>query len=120
MHRADVWPPFCRIAAESGVERIVHISDMAAAKDHKSKRMRTKAEGDEALLKAFPNATVLRYCTTAEFCSLDRCATGAHANTRKMRLIYLQYEPACCMVRHCAVVGANGFGCIARITAAEC
>lgn len=58
---ADFPTRLAKIAAEMGhVERIIHFSDMGAAKDHKSKRMSTKAEGDEALLQAFPDATVVR------------------------------------------------------------
>lgn len=63
-----------RLAKEAGhVERLVHISDMAAAPDHKSKRMRTKALGDEALLKEFPEATILRCGQSPESAAL-RCA----------------------------------------------
>ncbi|EFJ44232.1 NADH:ubiquinone oxidoreductase 39 kDa subunit [Volvox carteri f. nagariensis] len=50
-----------KIAAESGhVDRLIHFSDMGADVNHKSKRMRTKALGDEALLEAFPSATIMR------------------------------------------------------------
>lgn len=47
--------------AEAGhVQRLIHFSDMGAALDHKSVRMRTKAEGDKAVVEAFPEATIMR------------------------------------------------------------
>ncbi|KXZ51581.1 hypothetical protein GPECTOR_12g544 [Gonium pectorale] len=50
-----------KIAAESGhVDRLVHFSDMGADPEHASKRMRTKALGDQAVLEAFPRATIFR------------------------------------------------------------
>ncbi|GIL71260.1 hypothetical protein Vretimale_2871 [Volvox reticuliferus] len=50
-----------KIAAESGhVDRLIHFSDMGADMNHASKRMRTKALGDEAVRKAFPSATIVR------------------------------------------------------------
>ncbi|GLC37331.1 hypothetical protein PLESTB_001135500 [Pleodorina starrii] len=50
-----------KIAAESGhVDRLIHFSDMGADANHKSKRMRTKALGDEAVREAFPSATIMR------------------------------------------------------------
>ncbi|GFR45652.1 hypothetical protein Agub_g7063 [Astrephomene gubernaculifera] len=50
-----------KIAAQSGhIDRLVHFSDMGADLQHTSRRMRTKAEGDKALLDAFPTATIMR------------------------------------------------------------
>jgi uncharacterized protein YbjT (DUF2867 family) len=43
------------------VERLVHFSDMGAASNSPSPRMRSKAAGDEALAKAFPDATIIRW-----------------------------------------------------------
>jgi len=41
-------------AAAAGVERLIHFSDMGAAADHPSRRMRTKDQGDEAVRYNFP------------------------------------------------------------------
>lgn len=50
-----------QLSAEAGhVKRLVHFSDMGADPQHASKRMRTKAQGDEEVLKAFPKATIFR------------------------------------------------------------
>lgn len=49
-----------RIAAEQGVERMVHVSALGADRDSKSAYARTKALGEEAVLKAFPGAAILR------------------------------------------------------------
>ena len=49
-----------RLAAESGVERLIHFSDMGADLKHKSRRMRTKAQGDADLLRIFPDATIFK------------------------------------------------------------
>eukprot|EP00775_Hariotina_reticulata_P001532 gene1532-1870_t len=51
--------PSAAAAAAEGVERLIHFSDMGAAADHPSRRMRTKDEGDEAVRYNFPNATVI-------------------------------------------------------------
>ncbi len=47
------------------MQRLIHFSDISADLKHKSRRMRTKAEGDEAVLDAFPAATILRYAPLA-------------------------------------------------------
>ena len=51
-----------RLAAKhGGIERLIHVSDMGADVAHPSRRMSTKAKGDEALMAAFPTATILRW-----------------------------------------------------------
>jgi NADH dehydrogenase len=49
-----------RIAAEAGVGRLVHISAIGADAASPSAYARTKAEGEAAVLAAFPRATILR------------------------------------------------------------
>lgn len=49
-----------RLAAESGVGRLVHISAIGADADSESDYARTKAEGEAAVLAAFPGAMILR------------------------------------------------------------
>ncbi len=49
-----------RIAAEEGVATFVHISAIGADADSDSAYSRTKAEGEAAVLAAFPNAVILR------------------------------------------------------------
>lgn len=47
-------------ATEHGIKRLIHVSANGADKGSKSVYARTKAEGEEAVLKAFPNATIMR------------------------------------------------------------
>ncbi len=56
------WPSkLARYAAETGVcQRFIHFSDVAAAEDHPSRKLRTKALGDKAVRDAFPNATIVK------------------------------------------------------------
>ena len=49
-----------RIAAQAGVSRFVHISHLNASHNSKSKFYRSKAEGEELVKEAFPNATIVR------------------------------------------------------------
>lgn len=49
-----------RIAAESGVSRMVQISAIGADKDSESAYSRTKAKGEEAVLRHMPRAVILR------------------------------------------------------------
>ncbi len=49
-----------KIAAETGVERLVHISALGADAGSDSDYSRTKAAGEAAVLKAFPTAMILR------------------------------------------------------------
>lgn len=49
-----------RIAAEMGVERLVHISAIGADAQSDSDYARTKGEGEAAVLAAFPAAVILR------------------------------------------------------------
>lgn len=49
-----------RLAAECGVRRLVHISAIGADKGSDSEYARAKAEGEAAVLAAFPEAAILR------------------------------------------------------------
>lgn len=49
-----------RAAAAAGVRRLVHVSAIGASKTSDSDYARTKAAGEAAVLKAFPQATVVR------------------------------------------------------------
>ncbi|KAI0712549.1 NADH dehydrogenase [Earliella scabrosa] len=51
------------IAAQSGVERFVHVSHLNAAHDSPSAFYRSKAAGEELVKEAFPNATIVRPAT---------------------------------------------------------
>ncbi|KIJ64483.1 hypothetical protein HYDPIDRAFT_28424 [Hydnomerulius pinastri MD-312] len=49
-----------KVAAESGVQRFVHLSHLNASPDSRSMFYRTKAEGEERVKDVFPNATIVR------------------------------------------------------------
>lgn len=49
-----------RMARDAGVEQLVHISALGAERNSPSRYARTKAEGEEAVLQAFPAAVILR------------------------------------------------------------
>jgi NADH dehydrogenase len=49
-----------RIASEEGVGRLVHLSAIGADPDSDSGYSRTKGQGEQAVLSAFPAATILR------------------------------------------------------------
>lgn len=49
-----------RIASETGVKALVHISAIGADKESDSAYARSKAAGEEAVLSAFPSAVILR------------------------------------------------------------
>lgn len=49
-----------KVAAEMGVARLVHVSAIGAEKASDSDYARTKAEGEAAVLAAFPSAVILR------------------------------------------------------------
>ena len=49
-----------RAAASAGVRRLVHVSAIGADAASESVYARTKAEGEQAVLAAFPGATILR------------------------------------------------------------
>jgi NADH dehydrogenase (ubiquinone) 1 alpha subcomplex subunit 9 len=56
----DAAARVARLAADAGVARLVHFSALGASHDAPSKRLRTKAAGEEAVREAFPTATVVR------------------------------------------------------------
>lgn len=49
-----------RIAYDAGVSRFIHLSHLNADHDSKSYLYRSKAEGEEAVREAFPDATIVR------------------------------------------------------------
>ncbi len=49
-----------RIASETGVEQLVHLSAIGADAKSPSQYARTKAEGERGLLRQFPDAVILR------------------------------------------------------------
>ena len=49
-----------RIAAEKGIQRMVHISALGADPESDSEYARTKAMGEQAVLQHMPNAVILR------------------------------------------------------------
>ena len=49
-----------RLAAETGVKRLIHVSAIGADTESESVYARTKADGEAAILKQFPQATILR------------------------------------------------------------
>ena len=58
--QADGAARVARIAAEQGVGQMVHLSAIGADADSESDYARTKAEGEAAVMAAFPTAVVLR------------------------------------------------------------
>src|SRR3546814_7488673 len=49
-----------RVAKEAGAGRLVHLSALGASKESPSRYARTKALGEEAVARAFPEAVILR------------------------------------------------------------
>eukprot|EP00123_Amoebidium_parasiticum_P022382 comp8627_c0_seq2/m.3919 comp8627_c0_seq2/g.3919 ORF comp8627_c0_seq2/g.3919 comp8627_c0_seq2/m.3919 type:complete len:369 (-) comp8627_c0_seq2:74-1180(-) len=49
-----------KACAEAGVERLIHVSALGAAPDSPSKYLKSKYAGEQAVKKAFPNATIVR------------------------------------------------------------
>jgi uncharacterized protein YbjT (DUF2867 family) len=56
------------------VERLLHFSDLGAAADHPSARMRSKAAGDAAVRETFPDATIFKCVAVAQLCWLLQAA----------------------------------------------
>ncbi|KIN92910.1 hypothetical protein M404DRAFT_1009296 [Pisolithus tinctorius Marx 270] len=52
-----------KVAADHGVQRLVHVSHLNASTTSTSEYYRTKAEGEERVRSVFPNATVVRPAT---------------------------------------------------------
>lgn len=49
-----------RISAEENIKQLIHISALSVDKNTKSKYLRTKVNGEKAVLSAFPNAIIIR------------------------------------------------------------
>ena len=49
-----------RLSAEAGIETLVHLSAIGASSDGPSDYAKTKAQGEEGILAAMPNAIILR------------------------------------------------------------
>lgn len=47
-------------ARDAGVERLIHVSALGADKNSTSRFLKSKAEGEKAVLNAFPTATIVR------------------------------------------------------------
>lgn len=101
-----------RIAAESGVNRFVHISAIGADADAQSKYSATKGEGEAAVLRHRPDAVILRpsvifgpdhgvYGRFASLSGLGPIMPLAGAKT-KMQPVYVED------VARAAVMGAQG------------
>lgn len=58
--QADGAGRVARLAAEEGVETLVHLSAIGADKDADTLYLKSKGAGEEAVLHHFPNATILR------------------------------------------------------------
>ena len=56
----DAADLIARLSAEAGVSKLVHISALGADSEAESAYSETKAEGDALVLKAMPNAVILR------------------------------------------------------------
>lgn len=57
---ADGAALIARMARETGVRQMVHVSAIGAERSSASRYARTKAEGEDAVLQAFPSAVILR------------------------------------------------------------
>ena len=49
-----------RLSSSEGVKHLIHLSAIGANKESESKSARSKGEGEECVLKAFPTAVILR------------------------------------------------------------
>jgi len=59
----DLAKNVARACAEENIDRLVHFSSLNADPQSPSEFLKTKARGEEAVLKEFPNATILRPAT---------------------------------------------------------
>lgn len=59
LHR-DGAARIARLSREAGVKSLVHMSALGAERTSESRYARSKAAGEEAVLEAFPGATILR------------------------------------------------------------
>ena len=58
--QVDGAESIAQIAASAGVSRLIHVSHLNADKTSVSKFYQAKAEGEEKVKAAFPNATIVR------------------------------------------------------------
>jgi len=58
--QADGAGRIASLAADAGITKFVHVSSIGADADSDSKYLRSKAEGEAAVLAAMPNAVILR------------------------------------------------------------
>lgn len=56
----DLAETIAKSAAQEGVKRFLHISALSADPSSKSKYALTKSQGEEAILQAYPHATIFR------------------------------------------------------------
>lgn len=56
----DIASNIAQVAAESGVDQLIHVSHLNANPDSTSEFYRTKYAGERAVRDAFPNATIVR------------------------------------------------------------
>jgi NADH dehydrogenase (ubiquinone) 1 alpha subcomplex subunit 9 len=59
----DAAELIAKVAADSGVHNLVHVSHLNAAHDSPSAFYRSKAEGEEKVREAFTGATIIRPST---------------------------------------------------------
>lgn len=77
-----------KIAAESGVSRLVHVSHLNASHTSPSTFYRTKAEGEDRVKAAFPRATIVKPGTMygSEDKLLNNMASASFPLTNPTRL----------------------------------
>ena len=70
------------ISAANGVSRFVHVSHLNASHDSPSEFYRTKAQGEDVVRKAFPDATIVRpgsyYGHEDKLLNSMACKSGIH------------------------------------------
>jgi NADH dehydrogenase (ubiquinone) 1 alpha subcomplex subunit 9 len=58
--QVDGAETIAKVAAAAGVPRLIHVSHLNASSTSQSKFYQAKAEGEEKVKAAFPNATIVR------------------------------------------------------------
>lgn len=59
----NVVKAITQVAKEEGIEQFIHVSMLGAKLGHESVQLHTKAEGEEVVRKAFPDAVIVRPAT---------------------------------------------------------